>query len=98
MKKKYDAVATVGKYTNKDGDEKKRYLNVGTVFENEEGRLSMKLEALPIGTEWTGWVSFYEPKGNDDSTRKMHGSEPRRTAAGGVAVDRDFDMDSDVPF
>lgn len=60
--KKYDAVATVGKYTNRNGDEKKRYLNVGAVFENDDGQLSMKLEALPVGQEWSGWISFYIPK------------------------------------
>ena len=97
MKKKYDAVATVGKYKNNQGEEKKRYLNVGTVFENEKGQLSMKLEALPIGTEWTGWVSFYEPKDNGQSRQSQPQSEPRRTAAGGVAMDRDDDLDS-IPF
>lgn len=98
MKKKYDAVATIGKYTDKQGNEKKRYLNVGIVFEGDDGRLSMKMDALPTAQEWSGWISFYEPKENDQyEQRKMHGSEPRRTAAGGVAVDKDDELD-DIPF
>jgi len=62
MKKKYDAVATVGKYPAKDGTEKKRYITVGAVFESENGKLSMKLESVPTSPEWSGWISFYEPK------------------------------------
>jgi hypothetical protein len=62
MKKKYDAVATVGKYTAKDGTEKKRYLTVGAVFESDEGKLSLKLEGVPVSPDWSGWISFYEPK------------------------------------
>ena len=105
MKKKYDAVATVGKYKNNQGEEKKRYLNVGTVFESDDGRLSMKMEALPVGTEWSGWLSFYEPKNDQQPRQDSHNEaksngyapEPRRTAAGGVAVDKD-DPEDFIPF
>lgn len=62
MKKLYDAVATIGKYTTKDGTEKKRYLTVGAVFENDKGQMALKLDALPTTPEWSGWISFYEPK------------------------------------
>ena len=80
--KKYDAVATIGTYKDRNGDEKKRYTNVGTVFENEDGRLSLKLDTVPVGQEWSGWISFFEPKERDgqqgqgdNGRRKMHGSE-----------------------
>lgn len=63
--KKYDAVATIGKYTDRNGTEKKRYLNVGTVFEDDEGRMSMKLDAVPASPEWSGWISFFVPKERD---------------------------------
>ena len=59
MKKKYDAVVVTGKYTDRNGVEKKRYLNVGVVLEGEKG-MSLKLEALPVGFD--GWINFYEPK------------------------------------
>ena len=106
MKKKYDAVATVGKYKNNQGEEKKRYLNVGTVFEGDDGRLSMKMEALPVGTEWSGWISFYEPKDNGQSRQSNGGQNlnqyarqvPKRTAAGGMALDKDDDLEDDIPF
>jgi hypothetical protein len=80
MKKKYDAVATVGKYTAKDGTEKKRYLTVGAVFENDNGNLSLKLDGMPVSPEWSGWISFYEPKpyGNDAHNQsKANGYAPQ---------------------
>ncbi len=63
--KKYDAVAMVGEYKNSAGETKKRYMNVGAVFENDKGELSLKLEAIPVGPNWSGWVSFYPPKERD---------------------------------
>jgi len=108
-KKIYDAVATVGTYKDRNGEEKKRYVNVGSVFENDKGQLSLKLDSVPVGNEWSGWVSFFEPKERDgqqrqgpgrdvsaqEATRKMHGSEAR-TTAGPVPPDDD---DSDrIPF
>jgi hypothetical protein len=65
-KKVFDAVAIVGKYTDRNGQEKKRYLNVGSVFENDKGEMSMKIEAIPAGQDWNGWVSFYVPKERQD--------------------------------
>jgi len=73
MKKIYDAVATVGKYTDQQGNEKKRYLTIGAVFEGDDGRLSMKLESIPVGPAWSGWVSFYEPKGERGTTQRQGG-------------------------
>lgn len=70
MKKLYDAVVTTGTYTDKQGAEKKRYLTVGAVFENDKG-MSLKLESLPVG-QWNGWVAFYPPK---DKTQKSGGSD-----------------------
>ena len=59
MKKVYDAVVTTGTYTDREGKEKKKYLNVGVVLEGDKG-MSLKLEALPVNFD--GWINFYEPK------------------------------------
>ena len=66
--KKYDVVAVTGTYKDRDGNEKKRYLNVGVVFESDKG-LSMKLECVPVG-EWNGWLSLYEPTPRNSSSRE----------------------------
>ena len=61
-RKKYDAVATVGTYKDRQtGEEKKRYANVGTVFESDDGRLSLKLDTVPVGPGWSGYIQFFEP-------------------------------------
>lgn len=75
--KKYEAVATIGEYKDKNGETKKRYINVGTVFENDKGQLSLKLDAVPVGQEWSGWISFFDPKPRDGNP--MGGTD--RTAA-----------------
>jgi hypothetical protein len=60
-KLKYELTATVGTYI-KNGEEKKRYQRCGSVFENEKGHLSVKLDCLPVSNEWSGFFSCFEPK------------------------------------
>lgn len=88
-KKIYDAVATAGEY-KKDGETKRRYINVGSVFQNDEGQLSLKLDTIPVGQEWNGWISFYAPKPNGD--RRESTPAPKRESAPVV------DIDDDIPF
>lgn len=98
--KKYEAVATIGKYTDRNGQEKKRYINVGTVFEDDQGRLSLKLDAVPVGQEWSGWISFFEPKPREmspaqqaHSEAKANGYQPGSTKDGGFGG-----MSDDIPY
>lgn len=87
--KVFDAVAAVGTYTDRQGNEKKRYVTVGAVFENDKKQMSLKIESIPVGGEWNGWVSFYEPK---EQTRQ----EPKKQQSNtGSSWD---DMPSDLPF
>lgn len=37
MAKKYDLVVKTGEYTNRDGEVKARYMNIGVVMENDKG-------------------------------------------------------------
>ena len=78
--KKYDAVATIGEYKDRNGETKKRYVNVGTVFENDKGQLSLKLDAVPCAQEWSGWISFFEPKERDQHSRRNPMGGVDRTA------------------
>jgi len=88
MKKVYDAVATTGKYTDREGKEKNRYLTVGAVFVNERNQYSLKLEALPLGAEFSGWINFYEPKQR---------GEPKPEKPAAATANDDF-QDTDIPF
>jgi hypothetical protein len=69
-RKTHDAVATVGTYKDRNGNEKKRYINIGSVFTDDEGRQSLKLDSVPVTPEWSGWVSFYEPKEREASSQQ----------------------------
>jgi hypothetical protein len=60
MEKLKRAVCRVGSY-QKDGAEKGRYQNIGTLFRRDDGSLTLKLDVVPVGCpEWNGWVSFYD--------------------------------------
>ncbi len=86
--KKYDVVAITGEYTNAQGEKKKRYVNCGAVFETEKG-MSLKLESLPVGGEWNGWLSLYEPSQRQrEEPKQQKSSDP---FAGG-------DGDEPLPF
>lgn len=70
-KKTHDVVATVGTYKDRQsGEEKKRYQNVGSAFTDEDGRISLKLDAVPVGPEWSGWLSLYLPKDDRGQARQ----------------------------
>lgn len=83
MPKIYDIVATTGEYQTRDGQTKKRFTNIGAVFQTKNG-MSMKLESVPIG--WNGWASFYEPK-------ERAQPQERRSSGSGV-----FGANEDIPF
>lgn len=92
-RKKYDAVATVGTYKDKQtGEEKKRFAAVGTVFESEDGRLSLKLDTIPVGPGWSGYISFYEPRDQGQPQRPVQRQTPPSQA---TTIQ---DEDDDIPF
>jgi len=62
-KKKYDVVAVTGTYTDRNGEEKKRYLNCGVVLQSDKG-FSLKLEAVPVGSD--GWFYLFEPREKEE--------------------------------
>lgn len=58
-KRTHEVVATVGSYKDAEGNEKKRYQNCGSAFTGDDGRISIKLDAVPVGPEWSGWFSLF---------------------------------------
>jgi len=81
-----DLVATNGNYKNKDGEEKARWINIGALFQ-DGNKLSIKLESIPVGGNWNGWVSCVDPKPVDGSERRL----PKK-------FDGFEDMPNDIPF
>jgi hypothetical protein len=82
MKKIKNIVVITGTYTNKDGQEKKRYQTIGSLFEDGEN-LKIKLDTIPlVDGGWTGWANCYELEDRAEKPRKS-------------SFD---DMPSDIPF
>ena len=83
MRKSHDLVAVTGTYTDRNGQEKKRYQKCGAAFTDDQGRISIKLEALPISTDWTGWIGLYEPRDEQQAPPAPPAADP---------------LNEDVPF
>ena len=60
----YEVIATTGTYTNKQGEEKKRWQKIGVVMQGKNG-LTLKMEAVPVG--WDGWATLAEPRQKEDA-------------------------------
>ena len=87
--KRLDAIATVGEYKDpKTGDIKKRYSKCGSVFINDEGNISFKMDTMPVGG-WDGWINAREPFDGDKPVRQS--STPTRKSKG-------MDFEDDAPF
>ncbi len=52
----YNATIVTGEYINAQGEKKKRYLNIGTLFVYPDGGMNLKLDALPANGQT---ISFY---------------------------------------
>lgn len=96
-KLKYKAVATTGEYTNKEGETKKRYTQVGVVFENDKGQLSLKLDAVPLSKEWSGFINFYEPDGPGQSRQQGDSGGGKKVYPSGYKPSEDQSED-EIPF
>jgi hypothetical protein len=92
MKKIKRAVASVGSYTTPGGETKRRYLTVGHLFKREDGSISMKMESMPVGNEWEGWINFYDIE--TDAQREKRMGQKAQPAAAAPAPE----FDDDIPF
>lgn len=91
MKKTHDAVYAGEKYTDREGNEKTRYVNIGAMFTRDDGSQCMKLESVPVG--FNGWINFYEPKPREGEPAQR--TRPQRTAA---PKDAGGFEDDEIPF
>ena len=64
-----DLMFSTGEYTNKDGETKKRWSKAGAVF-NNNGKLSIKFEAMPADPNWSGWMSIFPDNRNSQQSQK----------------------------
>jgi hypothetical protein len=80
-----------GKYTDQQGNEKTRWLNVGAVIENRNGNLNLVLNAVPApvqSNERMSWImNLFEP-------RQQQGQQSSQGGSQGPSQDHD----DDIPF
>ena len=87
MSKKFDIVAKVGTYKDKQGQDKTLWKTLGAVIEGEKGPFivierSFNLAALADKGDGKAYLSLFEPK--EQEARPSQSSAPaRRPAAGG---------------
>ena len=66
MKKTHNVVAVIGKYKDRQtGEDKNRYVICGSLFTREDGSMAIKMDTLPAGHDWNGWLNLYVPKPKD---------------------------------
>ena len=95
----HDIVATIGKYKDRTtGEEKKQYLTVGKCFTDEQGRQSLKLDALPVTQEWSGWLSLYPIKDRQPQDRMPEGRQQQRSMPPAPTATADDQEEEDLAF
>ena len=94
-----DLVATIGEYTNKDGEVKKRYFTLGHIYETDDGSRWGTFKQLPLGTEWSGTFGVYDAKEWNQDSPKTNAT----AIDAGPSAQRNIEQvglrqDDDVPF
>lgn len=78
-------------YTTREGEEKKRWINVGRATQWDDGGISIELYAIPVGNWFDGKLMLFPE--DKDGQKKPEGRAPRQRQA--PASD---DTDSGIPF
>ena len=84
MKQFKKVVASNGKYTDANGNEKNRYITVGKAFLRDDKSVTIKIDSMPVGGEWNGWLNLYDL---DEERQQKPAGQAAPVAA-----------DSDIPF
>lgn len=63
--------AKVREYTDSEGNTKGVYTDIGTLFASPHfSNITIKLDAVPIGNYWGGWLSIFKIEDKEDYTDK----------------------------
>lgn len=83
-----DVCTITGKYQDHSGQDKNRYMKVGAWFDNE-GRISVKLEAIPLPDPNGGiWLSLFLRKDDDQQQQQQQQQPPRQQQQAAPAAPR----------
>ena len=71
MQKFKSIVVVTGTYKNRDGQEKKRYQTIGSLFMDDNENLKIKLDTIPlIEGGWNGWANCYDLEMREPQAKK----------------------------
>ena len=78
-------------YTDRNGEKKKKWIQIGAAFTNDQGQISIKMETLPIA-DMNGevWLSLFTPK-------PRNGQQPQAQSQA-QAPQGGFDGAENIPF
>ena len=86
MARQYVIKAKVGEYKDQNGQMKAKYLEIGAVFDTQNG-LALKLDAIPTG--WDGYAFLQVPeqrgqqRGGNNNRQPQGGNQSYQRNAGG---------------
>lgn len=94
-----DVVAVVGSYQDRDGNEKKRYKNIGKLLRNDNGEFlvldrTFNLAGCPGADDV--FLSLFDPKPRDGQRQQPSGDQGSGYGAGGRGGSRD--LDDEIPL
>lgn len=94
------ASISTGEY-EKDGEKKKRWLNIGVVFEDDRGNVSIKFEVLPVMTAdksgyGAAWVKIFFDDNKQDAQPAYKPPTPHSQAKANAYQPERF-TESDLP-
>lgn len=96
MRRAFNVTFPNGTYKDKDGKEKTRWLNVGTIFISEDRkRMALKIDAVPTSKEFEGWLNVFPISRGDGST--VDQAKAADQSDGGEIDDKPVDL-SEIPF
>lgn len=98
MKPYKRAVAVTGTYEDRQGNEKKRYVNVGTLFQYDDGGFALKLDTVPVGEGWNGFISFYDIEDRREGSDRQQQRGSERNSSGQSRQGYSADLDDEIPF
>ena len=61
---KFDVLARGEEYTDRNGQQKVRWMKCGVVLDTKSGGMAMQIESLPV--KWDGWLTLAEPRARED--------------------------------
>jgi hypothetical protein len=84
MKKQFDIKYAARDYQTSDGSRKTYWSQHGSMWIDDNGSVTIKLDSIPVGEKWTGYMKAFPTKPREQKTQYE-----------GLPTD---DFDKDIPF